>query len=45
MIDGGLDLAYSIDGPDFGDPAWTNRVTLFKNIEVDYLLRAARHTP
>ena len=25
--------------------SWTNRVALFKNIEVDYLLRAARHTP
>ena len=26
-------------------PSWTNRLTLFKNIEVDYLLRAARQTP
>ena len=25
--------------------SWTNRVALFKNIEVDYLLRAAHHTP
>ena len=25
--------------------SWTNRVPLFKNIEVDYLLRAAHHTP
>ena len=24
--------------------SWTNRLTLFKNIEVDYLLCAARHT-